>query len=325
VKVQSTSRFFIPYNEQPQQDKEYNKMAKEIKVLMVDDEEQFRATTSKILSKKGFATTIAGSGEEAIELLQQKIPDVVILDIKMPGMDGHDTLTQIKKIQPDVQVIMLTGHGDETSAMESLERGAFDYLTKPCDIDLMASKINDAYTAARHGMEKEEKKARDIMIHVSDYTRINVDNTVREAIQALIRSFEGLEYSSRIMQTGHRSVLVFDHNDHLAGILSIQDLIAAIRPAYLSAPKPSMADSMQYSAMFWSGLFTTQVKAMADKSVAELMSDDIISVDEDTNLMEIADLMYRESIRRIIVTSQGRTIGVVREQELFFEIANIIS
>lgn len=300
-------------------------MAKEIKVLMVDDEEQFRATTSKILSKKGFATTIAGSGEEAIELLQQKIPDVVILDIKMPGMDGHDTLTQIKKIQPDVQVIMLTGHGDETSAMESLERGAFDYLTKPCDIDLMASKINDAYTAARHGMEKEEKKARDIMIHVSDYTRINVDNTVREAIQALIRSFEGLEYSSRIMQTGHRSVLVFDHNDHLAGILSIQDLIAAIRPAYLSAPKPSMADSMQYSAMFWSGLFTTQVKAMADKSVAELMSDDIISVDEDTNLMEIADLMYRESIRRIIVTSQGRTIGVVREQELFFEIANIIS
>lgn len=300
-------------------------MAKEIKVLMVDDEEQFRATTSKILSKKGFATTIAGSGEEAIELLQQKIPDVVILDIKMPGMDGHDTLSQIKKIQPDVQVIMLTGHGDETSAMESLERGAFDYLTKPCDIDLMASKINDAYTAARHGMEKEEKKARDIMIHVSDYTRINVDNTVREAIQALIRSFEGLEYSSRIMQTGHRSVLVFDHNDHLAGILSIQDLIAAIRPAYLSAPKPSMADSMQYSAMFWSGLFTTQVKAMADKSVAELMSDDIISVDEDTNLMEIADLMYRESIRRIIVTSQGRTIGVVREQELFFEIASIIS
>lgn len=299
-------------------------MAKEIKVLMVDDEEQFRATTSKILSKRGFETTIAGSGEEAITLLKEKPQDVVILDIKMPGMDGQETLTEIKEMLPDVQVIMLTGHGDEASAKEALTRGAFDYLTKPCDIDLMASKIQDASAAIRHGVPKEEKKARDIMIHVNDYTRITVDNTVKEAIQALIRSFEGLECSSRIMQTGHRSVLVFDHNNELAGILSIQDLIKAIRPAYLSAPKPSMADSVQYSTMFWSGLFTTQTKALANQKVDALMSDRIISVDENANLMEIVDLMYNESIRRVIVTSRGRTVGIVREQEIFFEITNII-
>lgn len=85
-------------------------MSKKIKVLMVDDEKQFRATTKKILNKKGFETVLAGSGEEAIKKLQEH-PDVVILDIKMPGMDGHQALKEIKKISPDLPIIMLTGHG----------------------------------------------------------------------------------------------------------------------------------------------------------------------------------------------------------------------
>jgi len=162
------------------------------------------------------------------------------------------------------------------------------------------------------------------MIHIDDYSTVTVTNTVKEAIEKLKSSFEGFISSSRVMETGHRSLLVFDQKNELVGILSILDLIDAARPAYLSAPKPSLADSMQFSPMFWSGLFTTQVKALALKKVGDVMSESPPSVDEDTNLMEIADLMYREQLRRVVVRSKGNVIGIVREQELFFEMARII-
>ena len=105
-------------------------MAHAIKVLMVDDEKRFRETTKKILEGCGFEMILAESGIEALERLPED-PDVVILDIKMPGMDGHETLEKIKQKVPELPVIMLTGHGDLPSARTALDRGAFDYLTKP--------------------------------------------------------------------------------------------------------------------------------------------------------------------------------------------------
>ncbi|MCK4786068.1 MAG: response regulator [Desulfobacteraceae bacterium] len=121
-------------------------MKDKIKVLMVDDEEQFRATTKKILDKRGFNTIVAESGEEAIDKIKEN-PDVVILDIKMPGIDGHEALKEIKKLSPDLPVIMLTGHGSEKAAKEGIEFGAFDYLTKPCELQALLSKIREAYNS----------------------------------------------------------------------------------------------------------------------------------------------------------------------------------
>lgn len=299
-------------------------MATKINVLMVDDEAQFRATTSKILIKKGFHTTIAATGMEALDILKINPQDVVILDIMMPGMDGHEALAKIKAIAPDTQVIMLTGHGGLDSAKKSLEHGAFDYLTKPCDIDLLASKINSAYEAKQKKEDREEKTAGDIMIRIGDYTTIKEDITVKQAIRELRKTFEGLASSSRLMETGHRSILVFDKKGRLSGILSILDLVEAIRPAYLSAPKPSMADSIQYSTMFWSGMFTRRTLALADRKVSEIMSDSPPGVDVNANLMEVADLMFREKARRLIVTKNNEVVGLVREQEIFFEISNIL-
>ncbi len=298
-------------------------MAKKIKVLMVDDEAQFRATTSKILTRRGYETTVAESGEKAIEILKESPQDVVILDIRMPGMDGQEALAQIKKIDPDVQVIMLTGHGGGESAKESLEHGAFDYLNKPCDVGLLSLKINDAYDAARGGV-REEKKAGDIMIPIEDYTTIDPSDIIKEGIERLKKSFESAASTSRIMETGHRSILVIDQTGELVGILSILDLIKAVRPAYLSAPKPSTADSMQYSPMFWSGLFTTQAKGLVDKKIRDVMSDAPLKIDQNTNLMEIANLMFTEKSRRMAVTQDEKVVGVVREQEIFFEMAKII-
>ena len=219
---------------------------------------------------------------------------------------------------------MLTGHGAEASAKASQTQGAFDYLSKPCDIDLLTMKINEAFKACHKDWKKEEKTAGKIMTLIGDYTTIRPEQTVREAIQALMRSFAGLIFSSRVMETGHRSLLVCDSNRDVIGILSILELMQAVRQDYMSTAKPSMADSIQYSRMFWSGLFTTQVKALANKKVEEVMSDSPPCLDEDTNLMKLADFMHTEQVRRVLITRQGSVVGVVREQELFFEMANII-
>ena len=131
--------------------------------------------------------------------------------------------------------------------------------------------------------------------------------------------------TDRLMDTGHRSVLITGLDGKVAGILSPLDLIDAVRPGYLSAPKPSMADSLQYSAMFWQGLFTSRVKETMGKPVSELMNDALPVIDVNANLMEVANTMVAGPARRMIVQANGKDVGVVREQELFYEIAKIIA
>lgn len=294
-------------------------MSDKIRVLMVDDEEQFRATTKKILNKRGFETILAGSGEEAIEKLKEN-PNVVILDVKMPGIDGHQTLKEIKKLAPQLPVIMLTGHGSIPSAEEALISGAFDYLAKPCDLDLLTIKIKDAYEERKKEIAPEENRVMDIMISIEDYTTLNEEQTIKDAIQKLKASFASKISTSRIMETGHRSLLVLDDGGKLKGVLTIKDLLKGIMPAYLSYPKPSTADSIQYSPMFWSGMFTREIKRMAERRIKEVMSPPPLTIEGESNLMEAAYIMVENMARRLIVVRSGEVAGVIREQDLFFEI-----
>ena len=181
-------------------------MTKRIRVLMVDDEERFRTITAKILDQKGYDTIMAASGEECLDKLSEN-PDVVILDVRMGGMDGHETLKLVKEQKPELPVIMLTGHGGEDSAKDALESGVFDYLAKPCDIDLLAAKIDDAF-AATHMDALTEKTAGEVMIPLESYTLVKEDDTLRDCIRKLKGSYEKMVTSGRIMETGHRSVLV---------------------------------------------------------------------------------------------------------------------
>jgi DNA-binding response OmpR family regulator len=303
-------------------------MTKKIKVMMVDDEERFREITSILLNKKGFETTIAASGEEAIEIIKESPQDVVILDVKMGGMDGHAALAEIKKIAPETQVIMLTGHGNLESAISSRDLAAFDYLNKPCDIDLLAIKINEAYAVRQSKVVQAEKKVKDIMTDIKDYSTVSVNTTVKEAIMELLNSLNELVTSSRIRETGQRALLVFDEKKNLAGILSIKDLIKEVRPFYLSIPKSSMAESVRFSHVMtsgWDELFTIQLKALADKKVGELTLEPTPMIDENANLMEVADKLFNTKQTRLIVTSGKKAVGILREQDLFFEIANIVT
>jgi DNA-binding response OmpR family regulator len=303
-------------------------MTKKIKVMMVDDEERFREITSILLNKKGFETTIAASGEEAIEIIKESPQDVVILDVKMGGMDGHAALAEIKKIAPETQVIMLTGHGNLESAISSRDLAAFDYLNKPCDIDLLAIKINEAYAVKQSKVVQAEKKVKDIMTDIEDYSTVSVKTTVKEAIMELFNSLNELVTSSRIRETGQRALLVFDEKKNLSGILSIKDLIKEVRPFYLSVPKSSMAESVRFSHVMtsgWDELFTIQLKALADKKVGELTLEPTPMIDENANLMEVADMLFNTKQTRLIVTSGKKAVGILREQDLFFEIVNIVT
>jgi len=290
---------------------------------MVDDEEKFRSTTEKILQRKGFQTVLAASGEEAIDKLDEK-PDVVILDVKMPGMDGHQTLKEIKKRSPDVPVIMLTGHGALPSAKEALETGAFDYLTKPCDINILAGKIDDACRHAEEPGAFEEKRVIGVMVPLKEYTTVSAEETVKDAIFKLKASFTLKISTSRLMETGHRSVLVIDAVDKVQGFLSIRDLLELVMPSYLTAPKPSTADSIQYSPMFWQGMFIKEVKQKSEIRIRDVMSPAPLTIEGTASMMEAAYMMIKNNSRRLVVEVGGKVAGVIREQDLFFEMEKIL-
>lgn len=125
-----------------------------MRIMLVDDEERYLKTTKKLIEKKGYQVLTAQSGKEALEKLKPQNVHVVILDVKMPGMDGNETLKAIKTLYPLVEVIMLTGHATVDSAIDGLKSGACDYLMKPADIDDIIKKAIEAFEKRQRVEEK---------------------------------------------------------------------------------------------------------------------------------------------------------------------------
>ena len=133
------------------------------KILLVDDEVTFTENMAKLLNARGYRVTTANSGDEAIRMLEKENFDVVVLDLKMPGMDGLTTLKEIKKLDLFTETLILTGHGSIDSALEAVKLGAYDYLTKPCEIDELVAKIEGAWAkkeiiSTHTCTRKQEKK-----------------------------------------------------------------------------------------------------------------------------------------------------------------------
>lgn len=115
------------------------------KVLIVDDEERFRATMHKLLSVRGLEVAEAGSGKEALEVLTENPYDVAVVDVRMPEMSGVDLLAEMKKIDPQIEVIILTGYASVDTAKAILKLGAYDYMLKPYSVEELMEKIDAAY------------------------------------------------------------------------------------------------------------------------------------------------------------------------------------
>jgi CheY-like chemotaxis protein len=116
-----------------------------LRILLVDDEKEFVQTLSERLKMRQFTSEIAYNGQEALDFTDQEDTEVMVLDLKMPGIDGFEVLKKIKQTKPDIEVIILTGHGTEKDRQTCMDLGAFAYLQKPADIDLITDTMKRAY------------------------------------------------------------------------------------------------------------------------------------------------------------------------------------
>jgi DNA-binding response OmpR family regulator len=115
------------------------------RLLLVDDEILFTANLFKLLSRRGYEVTTVNDGERALRIVQEQEFDVIILDQKMPGLDGISALKELKKKRPDLEVIILTGHGSAESGIKGLQLGAYDYITKPIRLSDLEQRIAQAF------------------------------------------------------------------------------------------------------------------------------------------------------------------------------------
>lgn len=129
------------------------------RILLVDDEDVFVRNMERLLTTRGYRVATAATGEAALDLLSERVFDVVVLDLRMPGQGGLATLHAIKHGYPTVQVLILTGHGALDTALEAMRGGAYDYLTKPCEIDDLTAKIEGAWEqkSERERLEMQDR------------------------------------------------------------------------------------------------------------------------------------------------------------------------
>ncbi len=120
-----------------------------IRVLIADDEVEFLETLGTRMKLRGFEVATVNSGGAAIQAVKQDTPDVMVLDLKMPDLNGLEVLAKLKEDFPALEVIILTGHGSFEAGKEGMEKGAFDYIMKPVDLNQLIGKIEEAYAKAK--------------------------------------------------------------------------------------------------------------------------------------------------------------------------------
>jgi DNA-binding NtrC family response regulator len=155
----------------------------DIYLLIVDDEEAFLASIACSLELRGFKVFTANSGENALAVARNHPIDIALVDLKMPGIDGHKTLQELKKEHDEMEIVILTGHGTIDSAAACSRDGAYAYLQKPCELDQLLETLMLAYK--KHVMTKKdiEEKKLDAILNIA------MGNSPREIIRKL-RDFD---------------------------------------------------------------------------------------------------------------------------------------
>ncbi len=280
------------------------------KLMLVDDEADFRKAVTSVMTRRGFDITEASRGEEALALIIKVKPDIVILDLNMPGLHGIDTLQEIRKIDENLPVIILTGHGDYNSAMAGIKLDIVDFLQKPVDLDLLAIKIK-ALLDRGHKPVLREKTVAELMVSPEAYPRLNLSDSVSKALQALkLAFFEPVEKGE---QTGQvRSALVYDKNNKFYGIIRFNDLLRLLIPPYLM--------ESPYSS-FFTGMFLAQCKVFGSQTVEDLVGKKVF-VDPETPLMEAVYLMVRYNSINLPVMKADELVGILRGRDVILDLAN---
>jgi CheY-like chemotaxis protein len=276
-------------------------MEKKIQVLIVDDEVRFARNVSRLLDTGRFDVSVAHNGLDALDVVHKTRPDVVVLDIRMPEMDGIETLLAMKHLDPEIQVIILTGHADVETGIMAIREGAFDYLFKPCDMELLKEKILQAATAKQiqhrpvlwpRRMVKEITNAAFIPLDITDNLK------------------KALDIFNAMGSGGIREELhVTDNKDRLRGVVSRNQLIREAEKGFTERP------------IVWSDL-ARNPQWLPEKKVSDVMKPPAgISAHPDEPLHQVAQKMIDKHLRCLPVMADNRFMGIIRLNDILFHIS----
>lgn len=282
-----------------------------IRLLIVDDEAEFRAATRKALVRRGFDVSEAASGAEALKVIPEAEPDVVLLDLRMEEMDGIETLREIRAIEAELPVIILTGHGQVDDAVAGINLDIVDFLHKPVDVELLASHIRRLLT--KGGAPLRERTIAELMVPAASYAKVYDDEPLSVAVEKLRDAFFR-RVAGRVTEIGHRSVLVFDRKERFVGILHVHDVVGAVVPSYQRGSP--------YSSAF-TGLFLANAKMLGRLKAGDL-ADDTAPIDVDTPLMGAAEIILSRRTINLPVARGAELVGVLRDKDLLLEISEAL-
>lgn len=265
-------------------------------ILLVDDEERFARNLAKILEKRGFAVSTAFGGAQALALLGSGAPiGVVVLDVRMPDMDGIETLRRIKQIDEDIQVIMLTGHASLEDGTEAVRAGAFDYLQKPYDIEDLVVKIGSARDVGqikRHPLLWPRTRAGELIL--SGFVPLLPEDPLAKAVAIFERYRNG---------EGAQMLFVVDAANRIQGLLTKRDVLDHL------ARTPSGLEV----TWEWVRDHRDDLPALP---LARLMRRPVETVAFETPLGETAERMLRQRYDSIPVVTDGAVLGVIRMRDV---------
>ena len=272
-------------------------MASNIHVLIVDDEKRFVENTAKILRRRAYEVSTAFDGSQAIEKLKGPIRfDVVVLDVKMPGIDGIATLKEIKKIDPKVEVIMLTGHASLESGTQAMRCGAFDYLMKPCDIENLMAKINEALEVERikrHPVLWPRNRVKDLALY--SFIKLDTQDPLAKALAVFKR-----ESRRAVVET----VFIQDAHGRFQGIVSRQDLLAEAQKLHPGVSL-SWPDLINDPGLLPPGRLGRIMRKPPPQAAAP-----------GDSLTDTAHRMISENVRCLPVVKSGNVVGIVRLHDI---------
>ena len=281
----------------------------DVKLLLVDDEADFREATSRALGRRGFRVETAESGARALELLQRTVPDIIVLDLRMEGMDGITTLRELRKQNEEIPVVILTGHGQLDDAVAGFHLGIVEFLQKPVEVVELAERLRALLDGGRCPPLRE-RRVEEVMVPARSYRSIYIDRPLRELVSVLVESLieDAAENSAA---PGVRTVVVRDRADKFVGCVRPGDVLDALLPA-------ALRDS-PYSS-YLTGMFLGQCKLVGQRTVADILEEPAI-VDVDVPLMEAVHVMVSRRVVSLPVLRNGELVGVLRDKDLLLEAA----
>lgn len=265
------------------------------RVLLVDDEARFVQQMGRLLENRHFKVMTAGDGRQALNLIAAQPFDAVVLDIRMPVMDGMTALRRMQESPSPPPVIMLTGHATLESGIEAIRQGAFDYLMKPCSIEDLVAKLEVACATGhirRRPILWPRSRAGELILEA--FRRLEDADPLLEAFSI---------FNHRLPRMAGETLFVVDVDDRLSGHLSKQDIV---RQANRTGGGPAT----------WREL-SANPQWLPDVTVGSVMQRDTVSVDPLMPLRQVAEVMMAKGIRTLPVTdADRRVLGVIRFRDV---------